>query len=278
MSSIHTSVHSYRALLAVLTVVALVFVALPVQAQTETQTGAQIFELESPDWRFQLSVAGYLMGMDGSVGGTAELPPGSGEIENVEVDFGQLTEYGNLGGSLRLEAQKHRWSILTDLQFLNVDVEQDVRDPEDATQAVLAKNKMGQAIWELTGAYLFAEHWDFLLSGRLYSFDNDLKVGDIQVLDGRETWFDIYTGLRFRNEVWEHWLLSFRGDVGMGGSKVATYFDLRGRYTFDNEKLWFEVGLRANYSNRETGNPTFDDYYVYKATTSGFFLALGYTF
>ncbi len=274
MSSKYTSKVSLLAL--AITLMVLAGSASGVRAQSEPPQ--VVFELESPEWTFDLSIYGLLMGIDGTVGGNALV---NGERTPVEMDFGQLTEYSNPGGGLRFEAHKDRWSMLTDFEFLNVDAEQTVRNPEDSRETALAQNKMKQIIGELSGFYLFAEHWEFLVSMRAYSFDNDLKVGDIQVLDGRESWVDIFTGFRFRSPVWDTWLMSFRFDVGTGGSKVSTYADLRARYFFGGgvkEGFWGEVGLRSNYMNREDGHPTFEDYFKYSATTTGFFLGLGYSF
>jgi hypothetical protein len=143
-------------------------------------------------------------------------------------------------------------------------------------QTIKAKMDLSEWIIELGGGYRVFEQFDVLLVGRYYIMDLGATASSIagqQTGAKTQNWGDLFVGGRYRQVFGGKWLVSLRGDVGMGGSDFAWYANADLGYQF-SELFSLGLGYRVLSLNYETG--TGADYYKYDVTTDG--LGLGFRF
>lgn len=205
------------------------------------------------DWKFAATIYGWLP----SINGTVSIPADSGGT-SITVDPGEVLDALNFTFMGVLEADKDRWSLATDLIYLDLGgSKKKFRDFTlgaiglPATVTADASLDITGWLWTLEGAYLLIEDPDHpmkLLAGaRMLDLSADLKWhldGDISGLplpgpDGKgnasDTVWDAIVGLRGQVTLGEdkRWYIPYYTDVGTGDSDVTWQGMLGVGYAFD---------------------------------------------
>jgi hypothetical protein len=113
------------------------------------------------DWEYMFAPYIWGAGLDGETG----IGQVTGE---VDLSFGDILETLDGGFLGHFEASKDRWTILSDIVFL--DLGQDLTQPNGAAD-------VKQTIFELAGAFEANEDLEFLFGARLV--DIDRRFGEL---------------------------------------------------------------------------------------------------
>lgn len=160
------------------------------------------------DWEFMAEI--YLWGasVDGkTVSGT-----------DIEVDFGDIADNLNLGFMGLVGARKGKWSVITDVIYLDVEADDQV-SPGLKLDAELSG-------WIVTPAIGYSlvdsdkGRLDVLGGARYLDLDLDVDLGPLGVGDSSSVW-DAIVGLKGNYNLAEKWYLTGYVDVGGGGSDLT---------------------------------------------------------
>lgn len=165
-------------------------------------------EAPSPDaWRFEITPYLWAASLDGSIG-FRSLP----EAE-VDATFDDLLENVDFAAATFFTARKGRWSILSDVSYVGLDVEETVGgstiEIDSATYwATLAG---GYALETNPGIGL-----DLFAGLRYYAVDNDARStgGVVGERSDTEAWIDPLVGFVYSNQITSGFAFHFAGDVG----------------------------------------------------------------
>jgi hypothetical protein len=229
---------------------------------------------DAKTWRFRIEPYLVFPNMNGNTG-IAGLPL-------VAVDASPSDIFSNLqiGGMLYLEASKGKWSVGSDLLFMNLQ--------QDVTPGTLIKGgevKAKQFFWELAG-YRQLNNWlEVGIGGILNSVEMSMSVDRLQPGGGTinlsgsqsKTWYDpmLITRLTMPNQ--KKFIGQLRAEAGgFGiGSDFAWHLEVLAGYRFS--KLFnLTAGYKAvgmDYTSG-SGNQAF----VYDMAVFGPMLRLGFTF
>jgi hypothetical protein len=221
------------------------------------------------DWKYDAALYGWFSGLSGTIGvGRAGNLP-------VEASFSDLNGYLDFSLAGHFEARNPKYVLLADIFYVNLGAERDV---EIRRQTVKVNMDYTQWIMELGGGYRLSENFDVLLAGRYYIFDLGTTASAItgdKRSESLHNWGDVFVGGRFHTVLGEKWILSLRGDVGVGGSDLALFGNAAVGYQFT--KL---VSLGLDYQvlslDYETGAG--EDYFKYDVTTDGVGLMANFSF
>lgn len=221
------------------------------------------------DWNYDAALYGWFSGLSGTlgVGRAGDLP--------VEASFSDLAGYLDFSLAGHFEARNPKYVILADVFYVNLGAE---RDAEILRQTIKLNMDYTQWIIELGGGYRVSENFDVLLAGRYYIFDLGTTASSItgdKRSERLHNWGDVFIGGRYHTVLGEKWLLSLRGDIGVGGSDLALFGNAAVGYRFT--KL-FSLGLdyRVLSLDYETGADA--DYLKYDVTTDGVGLVANFSF
>lgn len=214
----------------------IVLMALPLGAV------AQDSAEEAAEWRFVLGFYGWLAGIDGvvAVGSRNEFP--------VDVAFDDL--FANLDFALSMHFEgKHRsgWSFLTDVFFVNLGTSGTV-PPDGATLTLDQK----QVVLEGGFAYEFARDWEVLAVGRYNNLSVSVVGDSLSTQSHGASFVDVFGGIRYSPRVSDRWALSFRTDVGTGGSDLAWFLNASTFYRM-SDMVVLAIGYRGLSVDYETG-------------------------
>ncbi len=223
------------------------------------------------DWEFTLAPL-FLWGMGingGATIGDATAP--------LDLEFGDIFSNLETVFTLHFEARKDKWTIFSEIQYVDLGPEINVsKGPVSTVADIGFKNTM----IELGGAYAFREtqntRWE-VLGGVRYT-DQDVDVEAILTfpppvneqniaVEGGDSWSHAFVGTRFFGSMSDEWTFIARTDVGYGGSDNTAFnavamFD----YQFND---WGSVFFGYRYLSYDYDNDKADDTYVFDAYQSG---------
>ncbi len=217
------------------------------------------------DWEYMFAPYIWGAGLDGETG----IGQVTGE---VDLSFGDILETLDGGFLGHFEASKDRWTILSDIVFL--DLGQDLTQPNGAAD-------VKQTIFELAGAFEANEDLEFLFGARLVDIDVELDLlGPLGVLDAQidvsESWADPFIGGRWSPELSDRW--TFQGRADVGGFGVGSELTWNAALTFlyeATEKVTVGLGYRVMDIDYEEDGLTG---FVYDAQLPGALLGVGFRF
>jgi len=170
----------------VASILAVLLLAVPVHAETET----------GDTWHFQIATYAWLSGQKGTLATQPGLP-----AAEVDLDFYDDI-LGNINGSFALigEARKGRVGVVTDVSYS--DIEDDEATPGPLFTALTSRTKTW--IVSAAGFYRLIEQDRAFLDGlaglRYWSVDSSLKLGagilPARKSSNREDWVDPIIGLK----------------------------------------------------------------------------------
>ena len=153
------------------------------------------------------------------------------------------------------------WGLLADVSYLNLAASRDINTPGGA-----ADLEVTNLIVEGAGGYSFADDLWVIAGVRYFDLDVNLSFRlDIAPELGKgESWVDGFAGLMWRPKLSDRWTLSFRGDVGAGGSDLVWNAEAIIDFAFAK---WAAVA--AGYRHLDYDYTADDRELVYDASLSG---------
>lgn len=217
---------------------------------------------------WQHSFAPYIWGagLDGTTG--------VGSITSqIDLSFGDIVETLDGGFLAHYEASNGRWTVLSDLIFL--DLGQDFDS---------GKADVEQLIFELGGAYAVKDDFELIFGARHTDVDvqldrfGGLVIPDIRV-QGSKSWTDPFVGGRWNPQINDRW--SFQGRADIGGFGVGSELTWNAALTLlyeKSDKLTFGFGYRVMDIDYEDGDAGNARRFVYDAQMPGLLLGVGFNF
>lgn len=227
------------------------------------------FPALAEQWNYDAALYGWFSGLSGTIG--------VGRVGDLsaEASFSDLSGYLDFSLAGHFEARNPKYVLLADIFYVNLGAERDV---EIRKQTVKVNMDYTQWIMELGGGYRLSENLDVLLAGRYYIFDlgttASVITGDKRS-ESLHNWGDVFLGGRFHTVLGEKWILSLRGDVGVGGSDLALFGNAAVGYQFT--KL-FSLGLDYQVLSLDYETGADADYFKYDITTDGVGLVANFSF
>lgn len=196
----------------------LFIIALPAAAETEHAE-------ENDNWQFKVEAYGWLPAIESTLPTGDEINLSLDDIlDNLDFTFMGL-----------IQARRDKWAIVSDLIFLKLSFDETVNrtipvGPLDVPAQVDIGVDMKTWIVNLAGSYRIyqADKFDVqVLAGVRYlsldvgaSLDVDLFPGE-KIVDGKDEVLDAIVGIRSLVQPSDKWWLSFRFDIGAGGSDLT---------------------------------------------------------
>jgi hypothetical protein len=223
-------------------------------------------ETNKTSWEFDIAPYVWFSGIKGDIGFREQSVP-------VNAKFKDILNNLTFGGMLHAEANKGKWTIISDLLYINA--RKEARFDGIIEQAAV---EIDQFVWELGAGYKVINYEDFLfvdgLFGvRYFGLGPQIEVDQQNVLDKNLNFIDPYFGVRMRT-VKEKWTNSVRFDVGgLGiGSEISWKLVFLIGYNF-NELLSLHAGYQG-YNVHYKGDNSLD----YNVYTGGFLTGLNFHF
>ncbi len=165
----------------------------------------------SPEWRFSLRPYFFLSGLSGSVTVESVTFP-------VNSNFAYLLENVKMGGFISFTAEKRRWGINADFQYINLYGESSgLRDT-----SLDLKNVIGEI--DLLYRPAAAPTLRFLVGMRVYSIRQNVLLLGREIPEASTTVVDPILGAYGFWTLHDRWDFELRGDVGgFGVSSESTY-------------------------------------------------------
>jgi hypothetical protein len=233
-------------------------------------------QTSEPDKSWNFLAEPYLMFpyMDGETG------IGNNLILPVDANPGDVFSKLQMGAMLYLEAQTDKWSITSDLVYMNLN--------QELTPGILIHEgdvTAKQLIWEIAGLYRLTSCLDVGVGGRVNylqtSVDGWVNVlpAGIEPISGRQhkTWFDPILIARFKTDVKDKWLFQLRGDLGGFGVGSDLTWQLQGYVGYRFTKLFqLSAGYRILSTDYYAGEAPKD--FVFDVNEFGPVLRFGFSF
>ena len=201
---------------------------------------------------------------------------GSLTIDGQEIDLGGtgdgFTGDVALSGFLGdFEAHHGPWSFALAPIFVNIDATGTESGGVGADVSIRAQIHEGFVAHDL------GPSWEWLAGARYYSLDTDVDPSVGGSFGNDHSWVDPIVGVRYRQDLGEHWTFRARADVGgFGvGSDFAWNASALFGYRF-NSTCAAQIGYRALDVNFASGPAS--DRLAYDITMNGPILGLSFSF
>ncbi len=221
---------------------------------------SQVFAAEEDKWEFGVNVYAWIAGIGGTTSGGG----------NIDVPFSDIVSNLDFALMLSGEAHKGKWSVLSDILYMDIsdkiNASGNVFDPP----AVDGKVKVTIEAWvvNLAGGYTVVDmdklHLDVVAGARYLYMEPGLSLsinnqpsrsfsdsGD--VLDG-------IVGIRGKTDLTDKWFLAYYLDVGTGDTDST--WQAQGGFGYHFSSLDAFAGyryLKWNFDSNNTGGRLFDD-------------------
>lgn len=225
----------------------LVFLALP----------ASVCANDSNEWAFTATPYLWITGQEGKV---STLPPAA--PAEMDVSFSDVISSMDMSLMGLVETRKGRFGLFTEVFYVGISTDSDTpgRFYTDADYE--------QDLWgiSLGGSYELSQSNNYELhvvgGVRHWDLDNkfELNAGLLpsRVLSERETWSDVFTGLRGKAEINENWYMSGWGVAAVAGDSDSS-LDIYGGVGYKhNDTLSISVGYRHQEVDYDDGLFLFD--------------------
>jgi len=179
----------------------------------------------SDDWQFKAEVYGWLPTIDGT------LPTG----DDIEITLDEI--FDNLAMTFLgvFQARRDKWAVIADVAYLKLSADKAGSTtvpigPVDIPTRVDVALDMKGWFANLAGSYRVyqADNFDVqvLAGARYLSLDAEAKldtslVPGAKVVDGSDDVWDAVVGIRGLADLSDKWWLSYRFDIGTGGSDLT---------------------------------------------------------
>ena len=193
-----------------------------VAAQASPQSSASELPDLDEGWRFKLAPYLWIPAQDGDI--TVKGNPASVDL-SVADTFDTITDNFNLGLTLRGEATRKQWSVLADIMYLSLEVD------DVPLQSGPASVRQDQGIFEFAAAYEVSssslsndsgEYAKFsfapLAGVRIHYLSLELEPTGAAEVSGDKGWVDALVGFRTSVAFTDSFSIFARADVGAGGS------------------------------------------------------------
>ena len=225
---------------------------------------------EEPRWRFDAFIYYWSASLDGEL---------TVDGDDVDLDGGGDGGFSGdpaLTGFLgHFEASRGPWSFAVAPIFVNVSTTGD----EEA--GAVADIEIHAQIHEAFAAHEIGGAWQWLAGARYYDLETDVSLtqGGVPVgaLGSNRTWVDPIVGVRYHQDLGEHWSLRGRADVGgFGvGSELSWNASALVGYGFTSS-FAAHFGYRALYVDFEQDSGS--DRVEYDLTMYGPILGISFSF
>jgi hypothetical protein len=217
-------------------------------------------------WRFEITPYLWAASLDGSIG--------FGSLPDVEVDasFDDLFENVDFAAATFFTARKGRWSILADVSYVGLDIEETVGASTVEIDSAIYWGALagGYALDTNPGVGL-----DLFAGLRYYAVDNDARSsgGVVGERSDTEAWIDPLVGFVYSNELGHGFAFHFLADVGgFGVGSDLTWEAMPSLSLRLNEALALRLAYRWMDVDYE------DSDFAYDVTQEGFALGLSFAF
>ena len=184
------------------------------------------------DWRFTITPYAFL---PVSTQGSSTV---AGSTVDLDLDFSEALELLDFALSVRGEAWKGKWGIISDFYIVELEIDSSVGLPGPGGGSADIDVNIDQKWVSLLGAYRFAEGstgkglryaWDVSGGVRWNSIEQQVDAsvaigpGGQTSLGGTEDWLEPMLGIRLTYEISERWTLAGRaefGGFGVGGDDL----------------------------------------------------------
>ena len=226
-------------------------------------------------WQFEATLYGWYT----DIGGTVKHPGGVVPGGPFDVDASDILDNLNMVFMGSFEARKNKWSIITDLIYLDVGNDKDTTVKTGSGVPLNANVDLGITAWILSGAIGYdvvqSDHGTLAVVGgvRYTTLDVDAKLGVLRrqaESSGSEGLLDGIVGVRGFITLNENWYLPYYADIGTGGSEL-TWQALAGiGYRFS----WGDIRLAYRYLSYDLD----DGKHLEDLNVSGPVLGIGFRF
>lgn len=214
--------------------------------QTSPSPAVPVSELDTEqELKVRMSMYGWLSGIKN------EVTTAQGESTS-EIPFSSLLSALDFANFARLELQKGKWGLFTELDFIKMSEDAEFRIPRRNPFKVGADVVLKQTMFEIGAIRSFEMNRfgvDALVGARYFRVASDVNVGPLGA-DITKDWLDPMVGARLRFNLSERWNASLRGDLaGFGtGSELTTNAVAVLTYSISDR---YEVGFGYRYMNIE---------------------------
>ena len=226
------------------------------------------------EWNFLSEIYIMFPNIDGETG------IGNEVTVDVDANTSDVFEQLKFGAMVYLEAGKGKWSITSDLVYM--DIEKDVLPNRIINSGSI---NLDQFIWEIAGLYSILPILDVGIGGRLVNLKTDIEAnrrtlqnGDQDINAGiSETFYDPVIISRFKKTINNRWPIQIRGDLGgFGiGSDFTWQLQAYAGYRF-TELFQITVGYRSISFDYDKG--TDRERFIFDMVEQGPVLRLGFNF
>jgi hypothetical protein len=157
-----------------------------------------------------------------------------GQPTEIDISFSDIIDNFDMGVAGHLEANRNKWTLLFDFQYLNVSEKPD-------SVEIRLKN----TVLEGGTAYRLHPAFEALGGVRIVNYKLELTPDIIDPIESSKTWADPFVGGRAKAMVSDDFSVSGRFDIGGfgAGSDFSWNLILGGSYEFSRISLFF--GYRA---------------------------------
>lgn len=210
-------------------------------------------------WDFMIAPYLWMAGVDGDVSLGATAASGS-------VDFGDVLNNLDAGGSAYFSARKDKRGIYVDATFMEVSAPVTVAGGAATTAARMQLYEVG-GLYRMYEGYAGADglpvSTDLFFGGRFVSLDASVQPAVGVKAQGSESWFDPIIGASHHRDFTKKFTISTSGDFGgLGiGSDFTWSLRVMGGYRMtDHTNVWFGYRyLDIDYDHgRGTGKFVYD--------------------
>ncbi len=215
-------------------------------SQTETQDESTS-NTKVNSWNFEVTPYLFAAGMEGDISFLSQSLP-------VDAEFSDLLDHLSFGAMLHGEANKGKWTIMTDVIYMKL------KNDGEINGTLSSKAELEQVIFELGGAYKFIEKGNFsidvIAGARYFNLANSITVQEVSLLDNSFNFTDPYVGIRYKTHC-KKWKHSGRIDIGGFdvGSRYSWKFNLMAGYHV-SKTIAIAVGYQGygvDYRDNEKG-------------------------
>ncbi len=221
---------------------------------------------EQSQWEFDLTPYIWFSSITGEVSFLNQTVP-------VDAEFKDILDQLSFGALIHAEAHSGSWTLFTDLIFMKIKEDGNIRDTSQTLNI-----ELDQIVWELGAGYRIIRLEDYLavdgLFGmRYFGLKPSIDISQQNVLDKSVDFVDPFFGIRFKT-LNGKWINSARFDVGgLGiGSEFSWKLNLLIGYQFSDLFSWYlgYQGYDVDYEG--------DNNFVYDVYTGGFITGFNFHF
>ena len=168
---------------------------------------AQLKLAADKKWAFSVTPYLWMVGLDGDM-------TVMGVEADVDVDFGDILDDLEFGGSVHMEAQRGKWGLFLDPTYVKMESGGDSVDVDTKLALiefggfyeVLDRDLGSSGRFHVVGAPLVGLRWTYL--------DVDIDFDGGPNAGGSEDWLDLFIGWRSTFTLSPKWTLNTRTDIG----------------------------------------------------------------